>query len=88
MHAPSKKYPKYKDGQRLKVKDKYIMKTLTKKTITAMLLSGKSIIRNGRVATIKAGCFGKNTALHCTSIMRRVRASKDAVYADSEGRNG
>lgn len=51
MHAPSKKYPKYKDGQRLKVKDKYIMKTLTKKTITAMLLSGKSIIRNGRVAT-------------------------------------
>lgn len=42
MHAPSKKGPKYEDGQRLKVKDKHIMKTLTKKTITAMLLSGKN----------------------------------------------
>ena len=55
MHAPSKKYPKYKDGQRLKVKEKQIMKTLTKKTITAMLLfqvkTGKSITRNGSVAT-------------------------------------
>lgn len=63
MHAPSKKYPKYKDGQRLKVKDKYIMKTLTKKTVTAMLLSGKNRQKHYQewksCYMIKAGCFGK-----------------------------